>query len=161
MPLFLYYLLIVSFHMMSRVARDAIFLDHFGKEHLPYADVSVALLAAIVVAPYIRAGSKYSLEKLQIRSLLFFAVNLFGFWWGLHFHHGWTWLAPLFYVWVGVCGVLTIAQVWTMANFVWTTREAKRLFTLLGSGGIIGGTAGGFLSKWIAENLVPIPRCCS
>src|SRR5262249_54230286 len=31
--------------------------------------------------------------------------------------------------------------------------EAKRLFALLGSGGIVGGSTGGFLAEWIAENL--------
>ena len=86
LPLFSYYLLIVTFYMMARVARVAIFLDHFSKEQLPYADLSVALLAAVVVAPYIRAGYKASLHNLQIASLLFFAVNLFAFWWGFHFY---------------------------------------------------------------------------
>ena len=150
LPLFGYYLLTVSFYMMARVSRDAIFLANFTSKQLPYADMSVALLSAFIIAPYIRAGYRASLRNLQMGSLLFFAVNLGIFWWGFHFHN-WTWLAAVFYVWVGICGILAIAQVWTLANFVWTTREAKRLFALLGSGGIIGGSAGGFLAKGIAE----------
>src|SRR5262245_40286248 len=100
LPLFAYYLLIVTFYMMARVARDAIFLDHFSKEQLPYADISVALLAGFIVAPYIRAGYRASLQNLQIGSLLFFSVNLIAFWWGLHFYKL-PWLATVFYVWVG------------------------------------------------------------
>ena len=152
LPLFFYYLLIVTFYMMARVVRDSIFLAHFRKDQLPYADLSIALVAAIVVAPYIRAGYRASLHNLQIGSLLFFTLNLLVFWWGLHFYQT-TWVAAVFYVWVGICGILTVAQVWTLANFVWTTREAKRLFALLGSGGIIGGSLGGFLAKWIALTL--------
>src|SRR5262245_59864506 len=114
LPMFAYYLLIVSFYMVARVARDAIFLDHFTKEQLPYADMAVALSAAFVIAPYIRLGSRVSLRNLQVASLLFFSANLIGFWWGLHFEK-WGWLAPIFYVWVGVCGILCIAQVWTLA----------------------------------------------
>jgi len=152
LPLFAYYLLIVTFYTMARVVRDSIFLAHFKKEQLPFADLSIALLAAIVAAPYIRAGYKASLHHLQIGSLLFFTANLLVFWWGLHFYQT-SWVAAAFYVWVGTCGILTVAQVWTLANFVWTTREAKRLFALLGSGGIIGGSAGGFLAKWIALSL--------
>jgi AAA family ATP:ADP antiporter len=152
LPLFLYYLLIVTFYMMARVARDAIFLANFKKEQLPYADMSVAVLSAFIVAPYIRAGYRASLRNLQVGSVLFFALNLAFFWWGFHFHN-WTWLAAAFYIWVGICGILAIAQVWTLANFVWTTREAKRNFAMLGSGGIIGGSAGGFLSKLIAEKM--------
>ena len=150
LPLFGYYFLVITFYMMARVARDAIFLDSFNREQLPYADMSVAVVAAFILAPYIRAGYKVSLRNLQMGSLLFFALNLVAFWWGFHFHK-WTWLAVAFYVWVGVCGILMVGQVWTLANFVWTTREAKRLFAILGSCGIVGGIAGGFLAKWIAE----------
>src|ERR1700726_463714 len=82
LPLFAYYLLAVTFYMMARVARDAIFLATFKKEQLPYADISVALLAAFIIAPYIRAGLRMSLRNLQMGSLVFFAVNLATFWWG-------------------------------------------------------------------------------
>ena len=52
----------------------------------------------------------------------------------------------MLYVWVGIVGALAPAQVWTLANFLWTTREAKRLFGMLGSGGILGGIFAGFVS---------------
>jgi AAA family ATP:ADP antiporter len=151
-PVFTYYLLIITFYMMGRVARDAIFLDHYKAVQLPYADMSVAFSAMFLVALYIRAGRVFSLPNLQTGSLLFFSLNLVGFWWGLHVQH-WGWLAPVFYVWLGICGILSVTQVWTLANFLWTTREAKRLFGLLGSGGILGGIAGGFLAKAIALRL--------
>src|SRR5437763_537514 len=93
--------------------------------------------AATVRQPGRHAGRRASLHNLQTASLLFFSINLLGFWWGLHFQN-WPWLSTVFYVWVGVCGVLSVAQVWTLANSVWTTPEAKRLFGMLGSGGIIG-----------------------
>jgi ATP:ADP antiporter, AAA family len=152
LPLFAYYLLIVTFYTMARVVRDSLYLAHFRKDQLPYVDLSIALLSAIVVAPYIRAGYRASLHHLQIGSLLFFTFNLLVFWWGLHYYQA-PWVAAAFYIWVGICGILTVAQVWTLANFIWTTREAKRLFALIGSGGIIGGSAGGFLAKWIALSL--------
>src|SRR5262249_47629556 len=119
LPLFGYYFLIVTFYMMGRVARVALFLDHFKTVHQPYADIAVSLLAGFIVAPYIRAGRRANLRNLQSASLVFFALNLLVFWWGLHFHN-WPWISALFYVWVGVCGILAIAQVWTLANFVWT-----------------------------------------
>src|SRR3954447_15220962 len=102
LPLFAYYLLIITFYVMGRVARVAIFLDHFKAVQLPYADISVAVLAGFIIAPYIRAGRWASLQNLQTFSLLFFSVNLLGFWWGLHFQN-WAWLSTVFYVWVGVC----------------------------------------------------------
>jgi AAA family ATP:ADP antiporter len=151
-PLFAYYFLIITFYMMGRVARDAIFLDHFPAIDLPYEDIAGAVLAALFAALYIRASRQANLRALQMGSLLFLSANLIAFWWGVHVEH-WAWVAAVLYIWVGVCGVLMVTQVWTLANFVWTTREAKRLFGLLGSGGIAGGIAGGFLAKRIAETI--------
>src|SRR5262249_52760819 len=120
--------------------------------HQPYADISVALLAGFIVGPYIRAGRKANLRNLQSGSLLFFSANLLLFWWAFHFHNQ-SWVSATFYLCVCVCGMLAVAQVWTLANFVWTPREAKRLFSILGCGGIIGGSVGGFLAKQVALRL--------
>src|SRR5713226_4618552 len=65
LPLFAYYLLIVSFSQIARVARVAIFLDHFKPVQQPYVDMSVAVLAVCIIAPYIRAGRRASLANLQ------------------------------------------------------------------------------------------------
>lgn len=152
LPLFGYHFLIITFYMMGRVARDAIFLAHYRAVDLPYADIAAAVLAGAIVAVYIRAARVKSVRALQEISLGCVAVSLPMFWWGVHTEQ-WGWLAPILYVWVGICGTLTVTQVWTLANFVWHTREAKRLFGMLGSGGIAGGIAGGFLAQWVARRL--------
>src|SRR5438094_8299197 len=85
LPLFGYYFLVITFYMMARVARDAIFLDKFNREQLPYADMSAALAAAFILAPYIRAGYKVSLRNLQLGSLILFATNVVAFSWGSTF----------------------------------------------------------------------------
>jgi len=149
LPLFGYYFLVIASYGMARSARDSLFLDQFKAVQLPYADIAIAALVGFIVAFYIRLGRKATLRNLQVASLLFFALSYFGFWWGLHTQK-WIWLSPTLYVWVGIYGVVAVMQVWTLANFVWTTREAKRLFGILGSGGIAGGIAGGFITKWIA-----------
>lgn len=152
LPMFAYYFLIISSYLIGRVARDALFLDQFKAVQLPYADIAIAALVGFIVAFYIRAGRRVSLRNLQVVSLSFFAINLVAFWWAFHFHRA-VWLSPTFYIWVGIFGVLAVTQVWTLANFVWTTREAKRLFGILGSGGIVGGIAGGFIANGIAPRL--------
>src|SRR5438552_1667512 len=149
LPLFAYYFLVISSYGMGRTARDSIFLDQFKAVQLPYADIAVAALVGFIVAAYIRLGHRMSLRNLQLGTLVVFSLSYFGFWWALHTTN-WIWISPTLYVWVGIYGVVAVTQVWTMANFVWTTREAKRLFGILGSGGIAGGIAGGFLTKWMA-----------
>ena len=149
LPLFGYYFLIISSYVMGQVARDALFLDNFTAAELPYVDIASAALVGVVVAVYIRIGRHSGLRSLLVGSLLFYVTNVLALWWAVHFHK-WPWVYSTLYIWVGIFGALATAQVWTLANFVWTTREAKRLFGLLGSGGISGAIFGGFFSRWMA-----------
>src|SRR5215510_3854748 len=149
-PFFLYYFLIIAGYSMGQVARDALFLDRFKAVQLPYADIAIAILVGFVVAFYLWVSRRTNLKNLISICLLAFALMASVFWWSAHYAK-WPWLFPIIYVWVGIFGVLATAQVWTLANFVWTTREAKRLFSLLGSGGILGGIFGGFFSNFAAK----------
>ncbi|MCJ7714727.1 MFS transporter, partial [Candidatus Bathyarchaeota archaeon] len=56
-------------------------------------------------------------------------------------------------MWVAVFGVLSASQFWIFANLVFNAREAKRLFSLIGSGAIIGGIFGGYLASILAPLL--------
>jgi ATP:ADP antiporter, AAA family len=152
LPLFLYYFLIITFYMFGRSARDSIFQHFFPSTRLPYADITVAILSGGFIAPYLRAARTANLRNLQVGALLLFGAMLPLLWWGVHVHQARA-AAALLYVWVGVCGILAVSQVWMLANAVWTTREAKRLFSILGSGGILGGTVAGFLTKAIAKSI--------
>jgi AAA family ATP:ADP antiporter len=72
--------------------------------------------------------------------------------WGLaHYHFHLTWLFPVFYIWVKVFGVLAPTQIWTLANYVLTTREAKRVFGMVGGGAIAGWIFAGYFCKVIAR----------
>jgi AAA family ATP:ADP antiporter len=148
--LFLYLFLIISTYVTAKIARDALFLDKFQAVQLPYVDISVAVLVGFVVAAYVRIGRRLELATLLVSSLLFFALNSFVFW-ILVKHYHWAWLFPVFYVWAGIFGVLAPTQVWTLANYVLTTREAKRIFGLLGSGGIAGWIFAGFLCRGVVR----------
>jgi ATP/ADP translocase/HEAT repeat protein len=145
-PFFFYYFFIIAANSMGLVARDPLFLDQFRPDQLPFADIAISVLVGLVVALYLRASRRTNLTSLISWFMIVFAIISTVFWWLAHYEN-WRWLYPVIYVWVGVSGVLAIAQVWTLANFVWTTREAKRLFSLLGSGGILGGIFGGFFSN--------------
>ena len=152
LPLFLYYLLIITFYMLGRNSRDSIFLDSFDKTVLPYADIAVAVLSSVLVAVYLRASRGVNLRNLQVGTLVAYAAMLPMLWWGVHVEK-WTAASVVYYIWVGICGILSISQVWMLANVVWTTRESKRLFGLLGSGGILGGIAAGFLTQGVVAQL--------
>jgi ATP:ADP antiporter, AAA family len=142
--------LIISSYVTGRVARDALFLARFQAVQLPYADIASAVLVGIVVVGYVRLGRRTSLRNLLVGSQFFFATNCVLFWVLAHYYHP-AWLYPAFYVWVGLFGVLAPTQVWTLANYLLTTREAKRIFGMVGGGAILGAIFAGFFSKTVAK----------
>lgn len=148
LPLFVFLFLTMAGSVASKAARDALFLDRYRAIDLPYADIAIAVLVGMAASLYIRIGQRTNLRNLQVGSLLFFASNALLFWWwaAVSGHES----GPLFifiYVWVGVFSVLAPSQVWTLANYVMTTREAKKSFGFIGSGAILGWIVGGLATR--------------
>ena len=104
-------------------------------------------------ALYIRAGHRTNLRNLQVGSLLFFAANALALLVlvGRSASHESGALFVVIYVWVGVFWVLAPSQVWTLANYVMTTREAKRSFGFIGSGAILGWIVGGLATRAVVS----------
>jgi AAA family ATP:ADP antiporter len=156
LPLLIYLFLAISGSVASKAARDALFLDRFAATTLPYVDIAVAALVGVVAGVYIRLGARTNLRNVQVTSLSLFAATAVGFWWASlgaadpSRESGALFVA--IYIWVGVLSVLAPMQVWTLANYMLTTREAKRVFGLIGSGAILGWVAGGYATQVITEN---------
>jgi AAA family ATP:ADP antiporter len=148
--LFAYLFLVMSSYMAARIARDAIFLDDYLAVDLAYVDLSSALLIGVVVAGYLWVGRHLTLPKLLAGSLLVYTLNLVALWYIATVHDP-PWLSPVIYIWVSLFGALAPVQVWTLANYVLTTREAKRVFGLIGSGAILGAVVGARLSSLLAR----------
>jgi ATP:ADP antiporter, AAA family len=148
--LFAHLFLVICAYVVGQVARDALFLGRFSASLLPFADISLFLVVTVTIALYVRAGRRLPLERLIAGSLLVFGATGIGF---AVLAHGTpaAWLYPAVYIWVGVLGVLTPAQVWTLANYVVTRREARRLFGFVGAGATLGATVGGFVSSALAH----------
>jgi AAA family ATP:ADP antiporter len=142
--------LIISASVIGKVARDALFLGQFPAIRLPYADIASGVLVGLLVVLYLRLGRHVSLSNLLVASPLFFGCVSLSFWF-LAYHYRPSWLSPVFYIWVGIFGVLGPTQVWTLANYLLTTREAKRIFGMVGGAGICGWIFAGYLSKVITK----------
>ncbi len=149
--LFLYLFMIITCYQLGKTARDALFLSVFKASKLPYADMAIALSVGVVIAAYVAIGRRVVLRNLLVGCLLLFAALQVGFWYLAKFRPDLTWQYPVFYIWVGILGVLAPTQVWTLANYLLTTREAKRIFGLVGAGGITGWIFSGLLAETLAK----------
>ena len=55
----------------------------------------------------------------------------------------------MFYVWVNCFGIIAPVQAWSFANSLFDTRQAKRLFGLIGAGASFGAITGGLLARFL------------
>ncbi|MCI0720448.1 MAG: hypothetical protein L0338_15985, partial [Acidobacteria bacterium] len=79
------------------------------------------------------------------------SLVLFSVW--LHF--GSSAAAIAFYLWTGVYGLLLTSQFWILANERVNPRQARRLFGLIGAGGILGGIVGGTVASLVGPAIAP------
>jgi AAA family ATP:ADP antiporter len=147
--LFGYLFFVIGSFTVGKAVRDALFIEEFGAMLLPYADIAIAVIVGLWVSVYLRLARRVNVRNLLMGSLGFFALNCLIFWYLSHTAQG-AWLTPTIYIWVGMFGVVAPAQVWTLANYVLTTREAKRLFGFVGSGATAGWVVGGFITRYTA-----------
>ncbi|HXG50816.1 MAG TPA: Npt1/Npt2 family nucleotide transporter [candidate division Zixibacteria bacterium] len=81
--------------------------------------------------------------------------NLGIFWFVLTYHDPW-WSHYAFYIWSAIVGVTAVAQLWTLANHLFTPDEGIRSFGFVTAGGTVGGALAGFgVKRWLhlfAEN---------
>ena len=145
--------LVITSYKVGGVAGAALFLSRFQARELGYAQMASAVLVAVVIAGYVVIARRVLLRDLLVGSMLVFSITCALFWVLAHYYSQLIWVFPAFYVWVKVFGVLGATQIWTLANYVLTTREAKRVFGMVGGGGIAGWIFSGFLSKTMAKSL--------
>ncbi len=55
----------------------------------------------------------------------------------------------MFFVWVNCFGIIAPVQAWSFANSLFDTRQAKRLFGLIGAGASFGAITGGVVARYL------------
>ncbi len=146
-----YLLLGIAAVISLKAAADSLFLKEFDARRLPLVDLSITVLVGVVVSLYLRLSNRVPQGRLISGTQMFLAASLFLLW-GL-LRSGVAGTPALLYVWVGVFTVLIPSQVWSLAGSLFTTRQAKRVFSVIGSGGILGAALGGQFTSQVGPHL--------
>jgi len=146
--MFLYFFLTITSYYILKPVRDSAFIHEYGAEKLPYAWLLTIVVLPLFVSAYVKFVDFLEKNVLLSSTLIFFIINLGVFWWFSQFQY--RWLYAIFFVWVSIFSVMTVTQFWLYANDLFNPREAKRLYGFVGSGGILGGVAGGMLTSHLA-----------
>ena len=124
-------------HTLLETARDALFLARLPASHLAFVYLAIAAAAVgVAQVPWGRARER----PLRTRLLLGAgAIVTFLFWLLLRGQ------SPLeiyaLYVWTGLLGSLAVLQFWMVLGDLYTLGEAKRLYSLVWTGSLLGATA--------------------
>ena len=139
--------LLIAANNLTKIVRDSLFLSQHLVSELPYLYILVALLAGAIITTYTRFIVNFPVTRLILVTNAIILSNIVFFWFLIAFFNpGWSHYA--FYIWSAMAAAIAVAQLWTLANQIFTPDEGKRLFGLLTAGGTLGGAAAGFGAKW-------------
>ena len=148
----IYIFLIITVLLIIKPIVNALFLSELGAEHLPYGYLCVALVAIVTTYFYNKWVKQFSFNRVTSISLLIFSLSFIVLGLIIIYSSIGNWTLYFYYIGVSLFAVITTSQFWILANLVFNTREAKRLFGFIGAGAIAGGVFGGYLTSIIASN---------
>jgi AAA family ATP:ADP antiporter len=140
------FLLLVGYYILKTV-REPLVLATGGAEMKSYASAGQALTLMGFIPLYGWLASRVDRAMLISWVLLFFIGNVELFNLGLRVQM--PYLGFVFFIWVGIFSLATIAQFWSFANDLYRQGDGERLFPLIG----IGATAGSWAGSKVAEEL--------
>lgn len=131
-------LLVITAHSMLETARDALFLAKLPVKELTGVYVIVAALA-LLIGPASGALSRRLGAHRALTVSLFVAAALTG---GLFFMRGHASAVIALYVVSGLLGAILVPQFWAVVDGMFTMAQARRLFGVVATAGVLGGVVG-------------------
>jgi AAA family ATP:ADP antiporter len=148
------FLLLAAYSMLKTIREPLILTVPGGAEVKSYAAAAIAGLFLILVPLYSALASRVSRVKLINSVTLFFVACLIAF---FALHGAGVPIGVAFFIWVGIFNLMVIAQLWAFANDVYTVRQGKRLFAIVGFGASLGAIAGSFSTGQLVALYGPYP----
>ena len=146
--LFLNFFLIITAYYQVKPASRTLFIEYFGSGNLPYIWVAAALVLSALAPFYNKVVARWSRQKVVVTSAFSFACVMLLFWFVLKLPSKSS--VAVFYITIDIMSVALVEQFWSLSNGAYRTSEGKRWYGLIGSGGLLGGIAGG----WLASKLI-------
>lgn len=137
--LFISFFSIIFSSIAGSTLKESIFLTHYNKSALPLMYVFTALFMTFFVIFY----RKLSILKDQISVMLIFNSIFFIFFIFFTFDLT-TYKIPIFYVIFEIFMGISVMQFWVIAGEVFNSRQAKRIFTIIISGGSVASLLAGY-----------------
>jgi ATP:ADP antiporter, AAA family len=150
--LVLYFFLAMVAVSLVKSLQNAIYLGNVGFDwRLPALYLALAVLSGPVVLLYRHLALGFSHFLISGATILALGVGLGVFWIPATADGTPDWVFQAFYIWGAFFSVLLPTQGWISSYHLFSPRTAKHVFVLLGTGGVLGGVAGGYYTALSAE----------
>ncbi|HEV2977944.1 MAG TPA: MFS transporter [Casimicrobiaceae bacterium] len=151
---FAYFFTLLAGYYVLRPLRDQMGIAG-GIKALPW--LFTATFVTLLVAQPLYGALVARLPRARFISIVyhFFAANLVLFWLLLTLGFETVIVARVFFVWVSVFGLFTIAVFWSFMADLFTSDQGKRLFGFIGAGGTAGALLGPVITIGLAVPLGP------
>ena len=145
----LYLLCVMVAYYILKPVSAAMFLNKFNIDKLPYLYILIAGGGGVLAYLYTRLALRSSLTVAVTCTMLIAVVCLIALWWliGLNL----PWMLYVFNVWVSLFSITLFSQGWLVAANVFDSREAKRLYGLLGLGAVGGAAIGSAVTTFTVK----------
>jgi AAA family ATP:ADP antiporter len=148
------FFLLAAYYLLKTIREPLILNARGGAEVKSYAAAATAGLLMILVPAYSAIAARVSRVKLLNGVTLFFIACLLVFF-GLS--EAGVPIGVPFFIWVGIFSLMAIAQLWAFATDVYTVKQGKRLFAIVGFGASLGAIVGSFATGQLVKLYGPYP----
>jgi AAA family ATP:ADP antiporter len=137
----LYLLLVLFAYYVLKSASESMFLNKFDIDKLPNLYILMAIFGGALAYVYSKVAARTSLGTAVAWTMFVSIACLLGMWLPLRTRN--PAIVYTFAVWVRMFSIVTVTQGWVVASNLFDSREAKRVYGLLGMGMVVGAVFGG------------------
>jgi AAA family ATP:ADP antiporter len=143
-----FFLIILALYQLKPASRS-LFIESLGADRLPLVWIATALCMGVFISIYNRLVERCSRLRVVLATCLVIAGLLCGF--RLLSGDPGPVTSTCLFVFVDMLGVVLVEQFWSLTDSTYTSREGKRWYGWVGTGGLVGGMLGGWLAGVIIK----------
>jgi len=143
---FLHGFLLLASYQVVKALREGIILTKFSAETTAYVVGLLALVLMVVVPLYARLRHRLDGAQLLRTVTVFFVATMP--WFAVLAHYEVP-IEIVFFLWVGIYGVMVVAQMWAFAADSFNVKSGQRLFVVIMLGANLGALAGAKLTQYV------------
>ncbi len=142
----LYLLFVLFAYYVIKPVSQSLFLTKLDIDELPLLQILVAATSGVLAYLYTKLAIQSSIKRAVTWTMALSVLSLVAFWWILHYPT--RWMLYAFSIWASMFSIITTSQGWLVAANMFTPREGKRLYGLIGMGAVVGAGFGSVLTRY-------------